>query len=124
MPWENYLANQLPSGSRLPPNFKTFDFFDDVSGTAISAKTLDTTTVAKLAKPEQIYTSLKANVDATTKFENYTLKGVSLSADDIAARQLHVAVPERTTAIQWQQIQKAVQYGQSKNVQVIITPVR
>lgn len=124
MPWENYLANQLPAGSRLPPNFKTFDFFNDVSGTAISAKTLDTTTAAKLAKPEQIYASLKANIDATTKFESYTLKGVSLSADDIAARQLHVAVPEATTATQWQQIQRAIQYGQSKNVQVIVTPVR
>nr|CCA88262.1 hypothetical protein RALSY_mp10810 [Ralstonia syzygii R24] len=26
MPWENYLAKQLPEGSRLPQNFKTFDF--------------------------------------------------------------------------------------------------
>lgn len=45
-------------------------------------------------------------------------------ANDIAVRQLHVAVPVATTAAQWQQIQRAVQYGQSKNVQVIITPVR
>ncbi|WP_420998498.1 hypothetical protein ACKI2N_032010 [Cupriavidus sp. 30B13] len=124
MPWENYLADQLPAGSRLPPNFKTFDFFDRMEGVAISAKTLDTTTVARLAKPEQIYTSLKANVDATASFEGYTLRGVSLYADDVAARQLRVAVPERTTAPQWQQIQRAIDYGQSKGVQIIVTPTR
>ena len=124
MPWENYSANQLPTGSRLPPNFKTFDFFDEVTGTAISAKTLDTTTSAKLARPEQIYKSLKANIDATTNFESYTLKGRTVSSDDIAARQLHVAVPEVTTAAQWKQIQQAIQYGQSKGVQVTVTPVR
>mgnify|MGYP003350808583 CR=1 FL=1 len=65
---------------------------------------------------EQIYTSLKANIDATTKFESYSLKGRTVSFDDIAAQQLHVAVPEATTANQWQQIQRAIQYGQSKNV--------
>lgn len=102
----------------------TFDFFDEVTGTAISAKTLDTTTSAKLARPEQIYKSLKANIDATTNFESYTLKGRTVSSDDIAARQLHVAVPEVTTAAQWKQIQQAIQYGQSKGVQVTVTPVR
>ena len=65
---------------------------------------------------EQIYMSLKANIDATTKFESYSLKGRTVSFDDIAAQQLHVAVPEATTANQWQQIQRAIQYGQSKNV--------
>ena len=44
MPWENYLATKLPGGFRLPSKFKTFDFFDDISGVATSAKTLDTLT--------------------------------------------------------------------------------
>ncbi|WP_082045735.1 MULTISPECIES: hypothetical protein [Pseudomonas] len=52
MPWEDYLGTQLPAGSLLPPNFKTFNFFDETTGIAISAKTLDTTTAAKLANPE------------------------------------------------------------------------
>lgn len=120
LPWENYLAGQLPTASRLPAGFKTFDFFDDISGTAISAKTIDTSTPAKLAKPQQIYGSLKANIDAASRFESYTLKGVSLSADDIAVRQLQVAIPHTATAAQLQQIQRAVQYGQSNGVQVIV----
>ncbi|WP_371827877.1 hypothetical protein [Litchfieldella anticariensis] len=42
MPWEDFLASQLPAGSRLPPNFKTFDFYDPTTRTVTSAKTLDT----------------------------------------------------------------------------------
>ena len=42
LPWEDYLGTQLSAGSRLPPNFKTFDFFDETTGVATSAKTLDT----------------------------------------------------------------------------------
>lgn len=67
MPWEDYLGTQLPAGSRLPPNFKTFYFFDQTTGIATSAKTLDTTTAAKLAKPSQVYSSLKGNIDAVAK---------------------------------------------------------
>jgi putative transposase len=65
-----------------------------------------------------------SNIDAAANFESYTLKGVSLSSGDIAARQVQVAVPRVTTDAQWQQIQRAIQYGQSKNVQVVVTPTR
>lgn len=43
MPWENYVGAQLPANSRLPANFKTFDYYNPISRTAISVKTLDTT---------------------------------------------------------------------------------
>jgi len=122
MPWEDYLSTQL--SGRLPPNFKTFDFFDQINGTAISAKTLNTQTAARLAKPEQIFNSLKGNVDSASRFERYTRDGFSLKRSDISARQIHVAVPEATNAMQWQQIQRGIEYGSSKNIEVIVTPVR
>ncbi|MDR6413177.1 filamentous hemagglutinin, partial [Paraburkholderia terricola] len=124
MPWENYLATQMPSGSRLPSNFKTFDFYDPVSGVATSAKTLDTTTAARLADPTQVYSSLKSNIDATINFSGYQLSGVSLTPDMIASRNLQVAVSASTTPAQWQQINNAVQYGASKGVNVKITVTR
>lgn len=70
MPREGYLGTQLPAGSRPPPNFKTFDFFDEATGISISAKTLDTTTAAKLANQSQVYSSLKVNIDAAANFLN------------------------------------------------------
>ena len=123
MPWENYLSSQLPAGSRLPPNFKTFDFYDEATKTAISAKTLDTTTLAKVANPRQVYSSLKSNIDATVKFTEYSLGRTTLSSSQITARELQVAIPKGTTTAQWEQINRAVQYGQSKEEKKKITTV-
>ena len=124
LPWEDYLAMQLPVGSRLPANFKTFDFYDPLAQTAISAKTLDTTTVAKIADPSQVYYSLKSNVDAAANFEAARLGDVSLTKDMITTRELLVAVPASTTAAQWDQISRAIQYGESQGIKVIVTPVK
>ncbi|WP_236172085.1 endonuclease toxin domain-containing protein, partial [Pseudomonas qingdaonensis] len=123
MPWEDYLGTQLPAGSRLPPNFKTFDFFDETTGIATSAKTLDTTTAAKLANPSQVYSSLKGNIDAAANFSESGLKGVTVTASQITARELQVAIPEATTSAQWEQINRAIEYGQSKGITVKITKV-
>ncbi|PIF52660.1 filamentous hemagglutinin [Pseudomonas sp. 29] len=124
MPWENYLASELPAGSRLPPNFKTFDFYDPSTGTAISAKTLDTTTAAKVGNPSQVYSSLKGNIDAVARFETYTLSNVPLDSSMITARELRVAVPGGTNSVQWVQINRAIKYGQSQGVKVIISSVK
>jgi filamentous hemagglutinin len=124
MPWENYLASELPAGSRLPPNFKTFDFYDPSTGTAISAKTLDMTTAAKVGNPSQVYSSLKGNIDAVARFETYTLSNVPLDSSMITARELRVAVPGGTNSVQWVQINRAIKYGQSQGVKIIIISVK
>lgn len=121
MPWEDFLAAKMPAGSRLPQNFKTFDFYDPLSGVATSAKTLDTTTAAKLSDPTQVYSSLKGSIDAAADFPGYRLSGVSLTPEMIASRNLQVAVPAGTTPAQWQQINNAVRYGAGKGVNVVIT---
>jgi len=123
MPWEDYLAGQLPAGSRLPANFKTFDFYDIDTGNAISAKTLNTTTASRVADPSKIYYSLKGNVDAIVNFDKpYTLSGTTLDPALITSRELRVAVPVETTPAQWQHINRAIQYGQDNGVKVIVTP--
>ncbi|WP_338486824.1 hypothetical protein VRB78_12500 [Pseudomonas trivialis] len=76
MPWEDYLETHLPAGSRFPQNFKIFDFFDRTTGVATSAETLDTTTAVKMANPNQIYSSIKGNIDAAAGFTEYGLKDV------------------------------------------------
>ncbi|WP_321901086.1 endonuclease toxin domain-containing protein [Paraburkholderia tropica] len=121
MPWENYLATQLPSSSRLPAGFNTFDFYDVATGIATSAKTLNTATLARIANPTQVYSSLKSNIDAITKFSGGNLSGVSVTPDMISATNLQVAIPSTTTTAQWQQISRAIEYGQSVGVKVIIT---
>ena len=73
MPWENYVGTSLPADARLPQNFKTFDYYDGATKTAVSAKSLDTQTMAKLSNPNQIYSSIKGNIDAAAKFDIYIL---------------------------------------------------
>ncbi|PMC11825.1 hypothetical protein CJ207_25955, partial [Klebsiella aerogenes] len=46
MPWEDYVGTSLPADARLPKNFKTFDYYDGTTKTAVSAKSMDTQTMA------------------------------------------------------------------------------
>lgn len=125
MPWENYLAGQLPAGTQqLPPNYMTFDFYNSATQTAISAKTLDTMGSSYLGNTTKVYSTLAGYVDSAANFTEYELSGVPLDNSIIQTRQLQVAVPANTTTQQWQQINQAIQYGRSKGVQVIVTPVQ
>ncbi|WP_431026450.1 DUF637 domain-containing protein [Halomonas sp. H5] len=123
MPWEDFLASQLPVGSRLPPNFKTFDFYDEASGVATSAKTLDTMTSAKRANPSQVFSSIRSNVDAAVNFSGYRLSGQSVTPDMITSERIEIAVPSGTTQAQFEQIDRAVQYGADRGVTVNITVI-
>ena len=87
-------------------------------------KTLDTTTAAKVANPSQVYSSLKSNIDAVANFEEASLLQQTVSASRINARHLDVAVPAGTTPAQWVEINRAIQYGQSRGVTVKITEVK
>jgi filamentous hemagglutinin len=44
--------------------------------------------------------------------------------DQILSRELQVAIPAATTPTQWEQINRAIQYGASQGIKVTITMVR
>jgi filamentous hemagglutinin len=125
LPFENYLEGQMATGTRLPANFKTFDFFDAETGLATSVKTLDTTTAAKVIDPGQVYSSIKGNVDSVVNFSGApSLSGRTVDAAKITTREVQLAVPAGTNSAQWAQINKAIQYGQSQGVAVRVTVVK
>ncbi|HCM9693371.1 TPA: hemagglutinin repeat-containing protein, partial [Enterobacter asburiae] len=124
MPWEDYVGSSLPSSARLPQNFKTFDYYDVSTKTAVSAKSLDTQTMAKLANPNQIYSSIKGNIDAAAKFDTYTLSRKTIDSSMIANREVQLAVPATTTKTQWTEINRAIEYGKSQGVTVKVTQVK
>ncbi|EOI7471075.1 hypothetical protein ACQ24A_001903 [Yersinia enterocolitica] len=124
MPWENYVGTQLPQNSRLPVNFKTFDYYNRISRTAISVKTLDTTTAARVANPRQIYNSLKGNIDTVAKFQEYSLSKRKLDSSMISSKEIQLAVPANTTKVQWAEINRAIEYGKSQRVNVRVTQVK
>jgi len=93
----------MPVGSRLPPGFKMFDFFDDVTGTATSAKTLDTTLPTRVSDPQHVYTSVKGNIDDILNYDrSRDLSGVTVDPATISTRELQLAIPSQTNAAQWE----------------------
>ncbi|MGC0876703.1 VENN motif pre-toxin domain-containing protein [Pantoea agglomerans] len=124
MPWEDYVGKTLPSDARLPQNFKTFDYYDGATKTAVSAKSMDTQTMAKLANPNQVYSSIKGNVDAAAKFKEYALSDRELTSSMITNKEIQLAVPANTTKTQWTEINRAIEYGKSQGVKVTVTQVK
>lgn len=124
MPWEDYVGTSLPADARLPQNFKTFDYYDGATKTATSVKSMDTQTMAKLANPNQVYSSIKGNIDAAAKFKEYALSGRELTSSMISNREIQLAIPANTTKTQWIEINRAIEYGKSQGVKVTVTQVK
>ncbi|WP_446443363.1 endonuclease toxin domain-containing protein [Pseudocitrobacter faecalis] len=124
MPWEDYVGGSLPADARLPQNFKTFDYYDGATKTAVCAKSMDTQTMAKLANPNQVYSSIKGNIDAAAKFERYDLSGQFLNSSMITNREIKLAIPAKTTPTQWAEINRAIEYGKYQGVKVTVTQVK
>lgn len=57
-------------------------------------------------------------------FRGDSTGGVTLNSGMISVKELRVAVQELTTPAQWEQIERAIDYGQLNGIKVIVTPVR
>lgn len=118
------MVTQLPKGSRLPPNFEVFDFYDVKTKTAISVKTLNTNTPSRIKNPKQLYTSINGNIDDVVNFKYDIRNREKLTSAMITNREVVIATPQKTSTQQWEQINKAIVYGSEKNVKVKITVVK
>ncbi|WP_413727926.1 hypothetical protein [Sodalis sp. RH19] len=123
LPWEKFLEPNFTKGSKLTKNFQAFDFYDPATRTAISAKTMNTLTTAKIAKPQKIFGDLKKYVDDAANFKEYKLGKDFLSDSMIKEKELRLAVPATTNESQWLQIERVIAYGESKSVKVLVTRV-
>lgn len=124
MPWENHLVVEYGIANRLPTGFKTFDFYDETLGLAVSAKTIDTLTGQRLANPKTVYYSLKKDIDSVIDFEVAGRGDMVLNFNMIRTRRLEVAIPEGTTPAQLAEIIRAVDYEKINNIDVVITKVK
>jgi filamentous hemagglutinin len=120
--YENHVAKGIPEGWRLKPNHPTFDFYDKVSGKAVSVKSLDTQTAPRLADPTQIYKSIRQNVNKARDYAGG--ERAVFTKNQILSRELHIGVPVQTNKTQWQHIQRAIQYGKDNGVAIIIEAVK
>jgi YD repeat-containing protein len=126
-PWEVFLAGRGDLGidlnARVKSNFRTYDFWNAETGTATSAKTLNTNTDSFLNDPRRVSASIRRNIDDIVNFPGDGRGNFRLDPGDIQNRRLELAVPSNVRQAQWAEIQRAINYGAENNVVVAVTKV-
>lgn len=120
--WEKFNASQDPNATLLPPGSTGFDLFDEATGEAISAKTLNTKTMTRITKPQKIYEKVKEYVDDVLDYES--LKKSDVDPELITSKTIQLAIPEQTSPEQWRYLLRAIIYGRDNSVKVVITRIR
>lgn len=126
--WETWLAtNRYSDMVDLPDGFKYIDFYDPKTGTAISAKTIDTMRPGYAASPQNVYNALKRYTD---QLNNYTTSGYSskitgeyfhVEASNVKDKVLDVSLHGVPSGSHQKAIQQAVDYAKSKGINLKIT---
>ena len=121
-PWEKIYSEKNPDALELVDNSKVFDHFFPDTEEAVNNKTLNTFCYSYTSNPQGVYNKLKSYIDATAYYQRRT--SADLPVDRINSRTIHLAVPEDTSPAQWQQIDRATQYGTSRGISVVTTRIR
>jgi hypothetical protein len=120
-PWEVFFGEKTPQAKRRLPGAKVFDYFDQASGLATSAKTLNTVSVTYIRSPQKIYGKLAGYIDAAA---NYKPRAeIDVSSQMISAKEIQLAVPESTSPAQWGRINRAVAYAKSRGIKLMVTRI-
>jgi filamentous hemagglutinin len=120
--WEDYLATKLPA-ARLKPGFNTFDFWDENSGTAISAKVLNTNAPSYVQNPSSITSTIKGYVDDAAGFTKSRVGSTIFQDEEIVSKEIQLAVPSNISPTQLQQVAKAADYAAQQNIKLVVTEV-
>jgi len=118
--FEDWYAGQLGSSwRRLAPGFKSFDFWQGATGTALSVKSMDLS-LARYSSFGGIYSKATGYVDSAASFTGPVLRGgFRLGANMIQERVVSIIVPDmELSTTQYMAMYNAYMYGQSANVEV------
>jgi Hemagglutinin repeat len=128
LPWEAVVnAKYNPGGfdlNTVKTNFAAFDTWVVDSGTAVSAKTMDTALAGYSSNPNSITSTLNVYVDKMVGFEKDGKGAFVLTAAEIKTMVLELAIPSSTSPAQWTAIQKSIDYANSKGVSMVVTRVK
>jgi hypothetical protein len=119
--FEVYYGEENPDAKRLPPGSTGFDYFKDVTGEAISNKTLDTLTASRIKRPQKIYEKMTDYVDDIVNYS--PSKESDLDPSEIQSKTIHLAIPEWTSPTQWQYLLRGIVYGKDNGVSIVITRI-
>ena len=87
--------------------------------------TLDTTAYTYAKDPKQIFYRMKKYVDQAA---DYKLTRINRPSDvdpaDITIKQIHLATPFQSSPEQQMQLFRAIQYGRTRGVSVVVTRIK
>jgi filamentous hemagglutinin len=113
-----YADNFSSAGDKLPPGFKTFDFYNKETGAATSLKSVDLTSKT-YQDANRLSKRLSGFVNSAAHFTNYTRSGYLLDSSRIASRSVVVVIPAAQVSMdQVDALYNAYEYGVSKGVSV------
>jgi len=121
--WQPYVASQIPGAKQLPETSKAFDRFNEVTGEAISDKTIYTLTVGYIKNPLSIYRKLTGYVDLAKNYDEPRVR-TDVPPEKITSRTIQLAIPEYTSPRQWKYLNLAIGYGRRHGVSIVITRIR
>jgi hypothetical protein len=117
--FEDFDEIKYPELRRLPPGAKTFDFFHDVSGEALSNKAIDPLCYSYIKNPQKIYSKVEGYIDAAASYRK-PRASFDLEPGKISSKTLRLAVHDYISPTQWESLYRAVLYARSRGVKIII----
>jgi len=118
--FEDWYASLLGSSwRRLAPAFRTFDFYQEASGTALSLKSMDLS-LGSYATYEGIYSKVTKYIDSAASFSGSIRRGgFVLRSAQIQERVLTIVYPDMELSYeQYRAMYHSYIYGQSAGVEV------
>ena len=122
MSWRDYVYKELPGTKDLGSASEPFHLFNPESGEAISTQILYSLDPSYINNPPGIYDALKICVDAVVGYTPSAENGLALA--QVKSKTIHLAVPERTSSVQWHHLLRAIIYGKENGVSIVITKIR
>ncbi|MEX9817960.1 hypothetical protein AB7X09_18275 [Providencia rettgeri] len=123
-PFEDYIgkSRKLADSERLPAGTETFDYFTK-NKEAISVKTLDTG-AKTYQNPVKISSKINGYINDVVNFKGIDQSRLTLLNSDIKLRTIEIAIPSKTTSVQWVEINKSIAYSIENNINMKITVVK
>ncbi len=118
LPWEDMLEKAGGLGARTAPTFKAYDFWDSVTGTATSAKTIDLAAFSYRTRPTTIYSQIMRYLDDMVRFEHDGKGQIEFANADILHRKLLLAIPQSASPEQIVQIRRAIEQAESLGIEM------
>ncbi len=120
--WAPYIAQQDPDARLLTKGSTGFDLVNDGTGEAISAKTLDTLTVSRIKRPQQLLSKLKAYIHAAEDYR--PRRDGDLDPGKMRSKTIQLAIPQYTSPRQWRYLNLATGYAREHGISLVITRIR